>query len=50
MFNTKVARSEQTRRRIYEAALAAFREKGFEETTMRAIAARAGVATGAAYY
>jgi AcrR family transcriptional regulator len=43
-------KSEETRRRIYEAALAAFQEKGFEETTMRAIAARAGVATGAAYY
>jgi AcrR family transcriptional regulator len=45
-----MARSEETRRRIYEVALAAFREKGFEETTMRAIAAGAGVATGAAYY
>lgn len=50
MSNDKIARSEETRRRIYEVALAAFREKGFEETTMRAIAAGAGVATGAAYY
>ena len=50
MSNDKIARSEETRRRIYEVALAAFREKGFAETTMRAIAAGAGVATGAAYY
>src|SRR5207247_4825127 len=27
-----------------------FREEGFEQATMRAIATRAGVATGAAYY
>ncbi|HEY3055130.1 MAG TPA: TetR family transcriptional regulator [Thermoanaerobaculia bacterium] len=31
-------------------ALKLFREKGFDETTMRDIAAEAGVATGAAYY
>jgi AcrR family transcriptional regulator len=43
-------RAEDTRRRIYEVALELFREKGFEQTTMRDIAARAGVALGAAYY
>jgi AcrR family transcriptional regulator len=43
-------RAEDTRRRIYEAALELFREKGFEQTTMRDIAAKAGVALGAAYY
>src|SRR5215471_1757010 len=43
-------RAEDTRRRIYEAALKLFREKGFEQTTMRDIAAKAGVALGAAYY
>jgi AcrR family transcriptional regulator len=43
-------KSEETRRRILEAALDLFREKGFAETTMREIAAAAGVATGAAYY
>ncbi len=43
-------RAEDTRRRIYEAALELFREKGFEQTTMRDIAATAGVALGAAYY
>ncbi|MGE5322721.1 MAG: helix-turn-helix domain-containing protein, partial [Actinomycetota bacterium] len=36
-------RAEDTRRRIYDAALELFREKGFEQTTMRDIAARAGV-------
>ena len=43
-------RAEDTRRRIYEAAMELFREKGFEETTMRDIAAKAGVALGGAYY
>jgi AcrR family transcriptional regulator len=43
-------RAEDTRRRIYEAALEIFREKGFEQTTMRDIAAKAGVALGGAYY
>jgi AcrR family transcriptional regulator len=43
-------RAEDTRRRIYDAALKLFREKGFEQTTMRDIAAKAGVALGAAYY
>src|ERR1700756_4195099 len=43
-------RAEDTRRRIYEAALELFREKGFEQTTMRDIAAQAGVALGGAYY
>jgi AcrR family transcriptional regulator len=44
------ARAEDTRRRIYESALELFREKGFEATTMRDVAARASVALGAAYY
>lgn len=44
------AKSDVTRGRILEAALELFREHGFEATTMREIAARAGVATGAAYY
>src|SRR5262245_24201354 len=34
-------RAEDTRRRIYDAALEMFREKGFELTTMRDIAAKA---------
>ena len=44
------SRAEDTRRKIYEAAMEMFREKGFEETTMRDIAAKAGVALGGAYY
>ena len=48
--NTFKNKSEETARRILEAALALFREDGFEDATMRDIAARAGVATGAAYY
>ncbi|MEP6915939.1 MAG: TetR family transcriptional regulator [Acidobacteriota bacterium] len=39
-----------TREKILEAALDLFRERGFEDATMREIAARAGVATGLAYY
>ena len=43
-------RAEDTRRKIYEAAMDLFREKGFNETTMRDIASKAGVALGGAYY
>ena len=43
-------KSEETARRILDAALELFREEGFEQATMRGIAAHAGVATGAAYY
>ena len=39
-----------TRQRILDAALDLFRERGFNAATMRDIAARAGVATGLAYY
>lgn len=42
--------AHDTRERILEAALELFRERGFAEATMREIAARAGVATGLAYY
>ncbi len=43
-------KSEATRARILESALATFRERGFEKSTMREIAVTAGVALGAAYY
>jgi AcrR family transcriptional regulator len=46
----KIKKSEETRRRILEAALAVFRERGFERATMREIATAAEVAVGAAYY
>ena len=44
------AASEETRRQILDTALALFRERGFEETTLRDIASRAGLSLGAAYY
>jgi AcrR family transcriptional regulator len=44
------AASEETRRLILDTALALFRERGFDETTIRDIAARAGLSLGAAYY
>jgi AcrR family transcriptional regulator len=44
------AKSEETRARILNAALASFRVRGFDAATMRDIAEEAGVATGAAYY
>ena len=43
-------KAEETGTRILEAALSLFRKQGFDATTMREIAASAGVATGAAYY
>ena len=46
----KTARGEETRGKILEAALALFREHGFDETTMRDVAKRAGVSLGNAYY
>ena len=48
--NRTTPRAEDTRRKIYDVALDLFREKGFEQTTMRDIAAKAFVALGAAYY
>lgn len=44
------AKGEQTRQLILETALRLFRERGYTETTMRAIAKEAGVAVGNAYY
>jgi len=43
-------KGDDTRARILSAALDCFRGKGFDETTMRDVAARAGMALGAAYY
>jgi len=43
-------KAEETRERILDAALKLFRQRGFDETTMRDIAADAGMAVGAAYY
>src|SRR5215831_8006778 len=43
-------KAEETGLKILEAALALFRKEGFDSATMRDIAEKAGVATGAAYY
>jgi AcrR family transcriptional regulator len=51
MFKTTATpKGQDTRDRIHATALSLFRERGFDATTMRDIAAAAGVATGAAYY
>jgi AcrR family transcriptional regulator len=44
------AKSEQTRALILETALRLFQERGYDKTTMRAIAKEAGVSVGNAYY
>jgi AcrR family transcriptional regulator len=44
------SKSEQTRALILETALRLFRERGYDRTTMRAIAGQAGVSVGNAYY
>ncbi|WUS98792.1 TetR family transcriptional regulator [Streptomyces sp. NBC_00708] len=46
----KAPKSEQTRALILETALRLFQERGFDRTTMRAIAQEAGVSVGNAYY
>lgn len=43
-------KAEVTRAKIVDAALSLFAERGFEQTTMRLIADRAGVSVGNAYY
>jgi AcrR family transcriptional regulator len=47
---TATARGEQTRQLILDTAMRLFRERGYAQTTMRAIAKEAGVAVGNAYY
>ncbi len=46
----RAARSADTRARIYAVALASFRTRGFDDTTMRDVARAAGMSLGAAYY
>ncbi|QMU73084.1 TetR family transcriptional regulator [Streptacidiphilus sp. P02-A3a] len=46
----KTGKSEQTRALILETAMRLFQERGYDKTTMRAIAAEAGVSVGNAYY
>lgn len=47
---TKTAKGEQTRAVILQSALELLEERGYEKTTMRAIADKAGVSLGNAYH
>ncbi|HJP90693.1 MAG TPA: TetR family transcriptional regulator [Pyrinomonadaceae bacterium] len=47
---TKTVKGDQTKALILETALEIFRERGYDETTMRVIAEKAGVSLGNAYY
>ena len=46
----KTGKSEQTRALILDTAMRLFQERGYDKTTMRAIAKEAGVSVGNAYY
>ena len=48
--STKTAKGEQTKALILNTALEMLHERGYEETTMRAIAEKAGVSLGNAYH
>jgi AcrR family transcriptional regulator len=48
--STKTVKGEQTKALILDSALGLLRERGYEETTMRAIAQKAGVSLGNAYH
>jgi AcrR family transcriptional regulator len=50
MFKSATAKGAATRATLLEVALRLFREKGFDQTTMREIAVRAGLSLGAAYH
>ncbi len=50
MTQPATSKGEATRQHILEAALAAFRDRGFTNTTMRDIAKGAGMSLGAAYH
>lgn len=47
---TKTVKGDQTKGLILETALEMFRERGYDNTTMRAVAQKAGVSLGNAYY
>ena len=44
------AKARRTRQQILEAALALFKEQGFDRASIRDIAARAGLSLGSTYY
>jgi AcrR family transcriptional regulator len=45
-----VGRGERTRQLVVDTALRLFRERGYDRTTMRGVAAEAGLSPGNAYY
>jgi AcrR family transcriptional regulator len=45
-----MSKSERTKAALIDAALTLFKDKGFDATTMRAVATEAGVSVGNAYY
>src|SRR4029077_2811713 len=48
--SAKTQKGDQTKALILETALEIFQERGYEQTTMRAIAEKANVSLGNAYY
>jgi len=50
MFKEHLTKGKASRVQIYETAIRLFRERGFDETTMRDIGAELGGAASAAYY
>src|SRR5262249_1046004 len=48
--SARSVKGEKTRSLILEKAIELFRQRGYDETTMRMIAEHAGVALGNAYY
>jgi AcrR family transcriptional regulator len=52
MFRKKssVAKGDDTRAKITETAIASFRERGYDQTTIRLIADKANISVGNAYY
>src|SRR6201991_888301 len=48
--SAKTQKGDQTKALILETALEIFQERGYEQTTMRAIAEKAKVSLGNAYY
>jgi Transcriptional regulator len=47
---TKTRKADRTRAQILDTAIELFKERGYDETTMRLIAEKAGVSLGNAYY
>ena len=47
---TPLKKSDLTRRKLFDIAIGMFAKEGFEQTTMRAIAQKAGIAPGGIYY